>query len=394
MVAESQVRGMAAHESGILRRGLLWFLSLWLVLTWTAGCQGPGSTAAAPAAQPGPEATALATQNGGQGTQPAAREVQVKMVRPHTGKVAGGQPTITVEKDVCDLGEVGVDTKLTGQFKFTNTGNAPLEITGVQGCCGVTLKGVQAGQQYAPGQSGALEFDYQALSIPNPKLARMVYLQTNDPEHKMISLTIKAVIVRRVDYKPEVLKLVLKQVNAGCPDITLKSLDGRPFSITDFKATAGSITAEFDPQAKATEFVLKPKADLAKLEHNMRGRVSIAVTHPECSTVDLPYDVLPEFTVSPPNIMMFGLKAEKSVERDIWILNNYQQDFEIESVTSQKGTIKLVEKTKKDNRYQLRIEVTPPRREGGSTLVSDMLNVKIRNGQTLLIPFRGFYQDR
>jgi hypothetical protein len=316
------------------------------------------------------------------------------MVRPHTGKVAGGQPTITVEKDVCDLGEVGVDTKLTGQFKFTNTGNAPLVVTGAQGCCGVTLKGVQAGQEYAPGQSGTLEFDYQALSIPNPALARIVYLRTNDPEHKIISLTIKAVIVRRVDYKPEVLKLVLKQANAGCPDITLKSLDGRPFSIADFKATAGSITAEFDPQAKATAFVLKPKADLAKLEHNLRGRVSIAVTHPECSTVDLSYDVLPEFTVSPPNIMMFGLKAEKSGERDIWILNNYQEDFEIESVTSQKGTIKLVEKTKKDNRYQLRIEVTPPRREGGSTLVSDMLNVKIRNGQTLLIPFRGFYQDR
>jgi hypothetical protein len=369
-------------------------LSLWLIVMWAAGCQGPGSTATTPAEQQGPEATALSTQGAGEESKPAAKEVQVKVVRPHVGKVSGGQPKITVEKDVCDLGEVGVDTKLTGQFKFTNAGNAPLLITGVQGCCGVTLKGVQAGQEYAPGQSGTLEFDYQALSIPNPALARMVYLQTNDPEHKILSLTIKAVIVRRVDYKPETLKLVLKQANAGCPDITLKSLDGRPFSITDFKATAGAITADFDPRAKATEFVLKPKADLAKLEHNMRGRVSIAVTHPECSTVDLPYDVLPEFTVSPPNIMMFGLKAEKSVERDIWILNNYQEDFEIESVTSQKGTIKLVEKTKKDNRYQLRIEVTPPRREGGSTLVSDMLNVKIKNGQTLLIPFRGFYQDR
>ena len=385
---------MVAHRNGTsLWRGL-WFLTLWLVMVWAAGCQGPGATADTPAAQQGQEATALATPGTPEEPKPAAPEVKVKAVRPYFAKASGGQPRIAVEKDVCDLGEVGVDTKLSGQFKFTNTGNGRLVIVGVQGCCGVTLKGVQAGQDYAPGQSGTLEFDYQALSIPNPALARMVYLQTNDPEHKIVSLTIKAVIVRRVDYKPEVLKLVLKQANAGCPDITLKSLDGRPFSITDFKATAGSITAEFDPQAKAAVFVLKPKADLVKLEHNMRGRVSIAVTHPECSTVDLPYDVLPEFTVSPPNIMMFGLKAEKSVERDIWILNNYQEDFEIESVTSQKGAIKLVGKTKVDNRYQLRIEVTPPRREGGSTLVSDMLNVKIKNGQTLPIPFRGFYQDR
>ncbi|MCL5283079.1 MAG: DUF1573 domain-containing protein [Planctomycetes bacterium] len=369
-------------------------MSLWLTLIWMAGCHGPGATASVSAEQQEPEATAPATQGAAEEPKPAAEEVKVKAVRLHLGKAAGGRPRIAVEKDVCDLGEVGVDSRLTGQFKFTNSGNAPLVITGVQGCCGVTLKGLKAGDEYAPGQSGTLEFEYQALSIPNPKMARIVYLQTNDPDHKILGLTIKAAVVRRVDYKPEVLKLVLKQANAGCPDITLKSLDGRPFSITDFKATAGSITADFDPQAKATEFLLKPKVDMGKLEHNMRGRVSIAVTHPECKTIDLPYDVLPEFTVSPPNIMMFGLKPEKSVERDIWILDNYQEDFEVESVTSQKGLIKLVEKTKKDNRYQLRIEVTPPRREGGSTLVSDTLSVKIQNGQTLPIPFRGFYRDR
>jgi hypothetical protein len=385
---------MVAHRNGTsLWRGL-WFLTLWLAVVWGAGCQRPGAMATTPATQPGPEATALSAQGAEEESKPAAGEVRIRMVRPYVGKTSGGQSTITVEKDVCDLGEVGVEAKLTGQFKFTNTGNAPLRITGVQGCCGVTLKGVQAGEEYAPGQSGTLEFEYQASYIPNPKMARIVYLQTNDPDHKIISLTIKAAVVRRVDFKPEVLKLVLKQANAGCPDITLKSLDGQPFSIVDFKATAGSITADFDPRAKATEFVLKPKVDMTKLEHNLRGRVSIVVTHPECSAVDLPYDVLPEFTVSPPNIMMFGLKPEKSVERDIWILNNYQEDFEIESVTSQKGLIKLASKAKVDNRYQLRIEVTPPRREGGSTLVSDMLNVKIKDGQTLPIPFRGFYQDR
>jgi hypothetical protein len=369
-------------------------LGLWLVVMWGAGCREPGATADAPEIQPGLEATDLAAPGAAEESKPAAPEVRFTPVRPRVGRLSGGQPGITVEKDVCDLGEVGVDTKLTGQFKFKNTGNAPLMITGVQGCCGVTLKGVKAGQEYEPGQSGTLEFDYQAPFIPNPKMARIVYLQTNDPENKIVSLTIKAAVVRRVDYKPEVLKLVLKQANGGCPDIVLKSLDGRPFSVTDFKATANSITAAFDPQAKATEFVLKPQADLEKLKHNLRGRVRIAVTHPECSAVDLAYDVLPEFTVSPPNIMMFGLKPEKSVERDIWILNNYQEDFEIESVSSQKGTIKLAGRTKVDNRCQLRIEVTPPRRAGGSTLVSDTLNVKIKDGQTLPIPFRGFYQDR
>ena len=122
---------MVAHRNRTSLWGGLWLLSLLLIMTWTAGCRGPGSTAATPAAQPRPEATALSTQGTAEEPKPAAREVRVKVVRPHVDNRSGGQPRIVVEKDVCDLGEVGVDTKLTGQFKFTNTGNAPLEIVGV-----------------------------------------------------------------------------------------------------------------------------------------------------------------------------------------------------------------------------------------------------------------------
>jgi len=379
---------MVAHGNrGSLLLGLR-FCTLGLAVMWMAGCQGPGSTATVPAVQQGPAQTA------GEPSQSAASAVQVKVVKPVVGKVSGRQPQITFEKDTLDLGEVGVGAKLTGQFKFTNTGAAPLKITLVQGCCGVTTKGVEVGQEYAPGQSGTLEFDYHALTMPNPAVTRVLYLQTNDPACKITTLTIKAAIVRRVDYKPEVLKLVLRRENGGCPDITLTSLDRRPFSITGFEATANSITAEFDPGAKATEFVLKPKVDLAKLEQNMRGRVSINLTHPECSNVELTYDVLPEYTISVPNIMMFGLKPGQVVAREIWILSNYEDDFEIESVLSPKGIIKLVEKTKAGNRYQLRVEVTPPPREGGTIVVSDTLEIKIKGGKTLTIPLRGFYQDR
>ena len=116
----------------------LWLLSLCLAVTYMAGCQEPSSTV----------------------TAQAAGGVQIKAMKPEADEVSGGQPKIMVEKDVCDLGEIGIDTKHTGQFKFTNTGNAPLKIILVQTCCGVAVKGVEAGQEYAPGWSGTLEFDY------------------------------------------------------------------------------------------------------------------------------------------------------------------------------------------------------------------------------------------
>jgi len=392
MIASNQMKGMTVCRMG---RGLplgLWLLLLGLTVTWMAGCQGPASAPKTPAVARQSEAAAPAPQSKTEAAKPAPAEVQTQPVKPAEANVAAGAPKITVEKDICDLGDIGVGTKHKGQFKFTNTGAAPLKMTLVQSCCGVTIKGVEVGQQYAPGQTGILDFDYQAPDGPSPSVVRKLYLQTNDPDQKVTTLTIKSAVVRRIICKPEVLKLLLKKSNAGCQEIVLTSLNDQPFSITDFKATAGTITAEFKPGVKATEFVLQPKVDMAKLEQNMRGQISIDLTHPDCNNVRVLYDTLPEFEVTPPMLTMFGLKAGQAVQREIWILSNYQDDFEIESATSPKGTIKLVDKTKASNRYQLRIEVTPPTRKPEETLTSDVLEIKIKNGPTLSIPFRGFYQ--
>jgi hypothetical protein len=258
----------------------------------------------------------------------------------------------------------------------------------------VAIKGVEAGQEYAPGQSGTLEFDYQAPAIPNPAVSRVLSLQTNDPAHSTISLTIKASVVRRIECKPESLKLILRRPNAGCPDIVLTSLDHRPFSIKELRATSDVIMAPFDSHAKATEFVLKPQVDMARLAQNMSGKISIDLTHPECTNVQLLYSVLPEFTISPPNIILFNLRAGRAVQQGISIFSNYQGGFEIESTSSQKGAAKLLECAKVANGCQLRIEITPPAQETRNMSLSDMLQVKVKNGPTLPIPLRGFYQDK
>ncbi len=130
---------------------------------------------------------------------------------------------------------------------------------------------------------------------------------------------------------------------------------------------------------------------MEKLQRNLRGQIIISLTHPECSNVRLLYDVLPEFTINPVQLMLFNLKANQGIQRDIWILANYDDEFEIESVSSQKGTVKLLEQTKKGNRYQLRVEVTPPVPENERSVLSDVLEVKVKGKDKLSIAVRGFY---
>jgi hypothetical protein len=299
-------------------------------------------------------------------------------------------PKITFVKTVHDFGEVGPGTTQTTRFEFTNEGTAPLRITEVQSCCGVVARGVKAGQVYAPGRSGALEVTFRAGDQPAPFQKRL-RIASNDPLHGVATLTIQAKIARRIDHTPSRLRLFLKKENAGAKDITLTSLDGREFSITGFRATQNAISADFDRHAKGTKFVLKPKADMEKLKRNLRGWVQIDLTHPECKSVRLHYDVLPEYSFDLEQILLFNLKAGQAVNREIWLLNNYRDDFEIESVSSQKGTVKLLGKEKIENRYRLKLQITPPQLAGEKAVMSDAIEIKIKDGETLTLSVRGFY---
>ncbi|MEN6578266.1 MAG: DUF1573 domain-containing protein [Phycisphaerales bacterium] len=393
MTGRYAIRGVYGRRGGALMLSLRFLLVCTLIAVLT-GCRSEATKEETPALPAGTDVVQAAE------TQPAVSDAN------------GPGAKITVEKPVLDLGDIGTDSKVSGKFSFTSSGTDTLKIVKVHSCCGVTIRGVEAGQEYAPGKTGVLEFDYVTGSTPLSDVKRELRFQTNDPDQKFVSLTIKANIVRRVDVDPKRLRLFLKQENAGCGDITVRSLDGKAFSIRSFRATANSISADFDPNATATEFVLNLKADMEKLQKNVRGVISIDLTHPECGNVRVPFDVLPEFTVNPVHLMLFNMRPGQPMPRDVWVLSNYRDDFEVESVSSQKGYVTLVEKKKVGNRYLLRIEVVPPAQDSekdvasassqgqnaspadtqnANTMTADMLEVKIKDGDTLSIPIRGFY---
>jgi hypothetical protein len=319
------------------------------------------------------------------------QEVKVEVVPSQ--KPQARAPKMVLAKTVHDFGEVGPGTAQNARFEFTNEGNAPLKIVRVHSCCGVVTRGVKAGQVYAPGESGALELDYRASTQPG-SMTRHLYIESNDPKLASASMTITAKIVPRISYEPTRLKLFTNAENAGAKDITLTSLDGRPFSVKGFRATAGALTADFDPTVEATKIVLKPKVNIERLKRNNRGRIRIDLTHPECENVSLLYDVLSEFTVDHEQIMLFNLKAGESVKREVWVMSNYQKEFEIESVSSQKGFVELLDQRKQDSRYGLTLEITPPAVESDRAVMSDVVEVKIKGGTTLSIACRGFYQGK
>jgi hypothetical protein len=220
---------------------------------------------------------------------------------------------------------------------------------------------------------------------------RQLGLLSNDLTNPEIKLTLKAKIVAKVSWDPERVKLCLDEENAGCPKLKLKSLDGQQFSITDIKSTGDCITAQYDPNTKATEFDIELKADTEKLAKNLKGRVYISLTHPEAKMATVLFDVIPKFTVTPPLIIVFNAESQKPIVRKISVLNNYKEEFEIESSSSKDDTMKILDQKKITNGYQLEVEIMPPMPEEGKIKFSDVLSINIKDGEKLAVTCNGYY---
>lgn len=302
-------------------------------------------------------------------------------------------PKITFENLIYDFGEIDPAIKIIGEFNFKNTGNAPLKITKIDKCCGATTKLDKSSQEYLPGESGKLTVEYHS-SWRSSIMTRNLHVHSNDKENPKIKLTIKAEIVAKVDYEPKNIGFALNSENANCPEITINCLDNRPFAITNFKSPGNCITADVNSTVQATKFVLNPKVDIEKLQKHPNGNVEITLTHPSFPRITISYNTVPKFKINPPVLIIFDAKPQTSVKRDVWILNNYGENFEIESTSSENNTIKVLSQEEITNGYHLEVEITPPANEGEQKLFTDTLTIGIKDSnEPLEITCRGFYHS-
>lgn len=312
------------------------------------------------------------------GCQKQAIEPETEVTSP----AAGTKPQITFEKTIYDFGEIAAGKKYSGQFKFTNTGSGILKIIEVKRCCGavVTLDK----KELSPGQNGILKVEYTSGRMAGP-VEKELRVYSNDKTNSKVDLTIKAQVVIRVDYQPQRIDLLLNKENAGCPEITIRSLDKQPFSIKSFQSTGDTITADFDPSVEATKFVLEPKVHPEKHLKHQGGLVAIGLTHPELDKVNIRFTTKQRFQLKPTGVFLLNPLPDKPSLNKVSIVSNYGEEFEIESTTSEKGMAKVVNQQAIKDGYRLEIEITPPAPDDKTSMFDDMLNVNLKGGETLKI---------
>lgn len=317
---------------------------------------------------------------------------QAKVAAPPEAVAQKGEPKIEFESLVHDFGKVGPGKKLLGEFKLTNTGDAPLKITKVEKCCGAVTKLDK--EQLAPGESGTLKVQYTSSRMAN-KIMKRLYVNSNDKETPRATLTIKAETVLRVDYEPKSLKFLLNEEDLNCPKITLTSNDNKPFSITQFQATNDTLTAEFDTSVQATKFVLEPKVDIEKLQNRSSGLINISLAYPEpeaaSETVTIMFQALSRFSIRPSMLVVMYNKPTEPIKKTLWITNNYGEEFEVESTSIKEGNIKVLSQKKVGNRYQFELQIKPPPVEDVKRF-NDTFTINLKGGEKLEVSCRGIYR--
>lgn len=110
------------------------------------------------------------------------------------GSLMAQQKTAVIQFDQVshDFGKFSEDKKnVTYEFKFKNTGNAPLVISRVTASCGCTTP-EWTKEPVAPGKTGYVKATYNPIGRPGA-FNKSITVFTNTPE-KNVRLTIKGIV--------------------------------------------------------------------------------------------------------------------------------------------------------------------------------------------------------
>ncbi len=327
-----------------------------------------------------------------------AREVQnavesVKNDDSPTEEVKSGEgPKLVVPEQIHDYGKVGPRSRTQGKFLFKNEGKSTLKISRIQSTCGCTVPQLKK-KEYAPGEEGQIDVTFSA-GVREGVTTKNLFIHSNDPENPRFRLQIKAEVVLSVDYSPKTLNLSLLEDNAGLDVIEIKSKDDREFSITNIQDVRDAITIPFNPETKSTMFRLHPQANMEKLKKTPNGTLQIKLSHPETKEVSISYFAPSVFQVTPPRIILREAKPGETIVRDVSILSNYGEKFEIADIEVENGSMEVIEQQMIDDGKvaKLKVAVTPPQPEGNSRYFTDTMRIHLDSGFELEVRSSGWFK--
>jgi len=100
--------------------------------------------------------------------------------------------------------------------------------------------------------------------------------------------------------------------------------------------------------------------------------------------------VLADFRTNPEYIRLLPAKAGEVVTKEIMVISNYDEDFEVESTSSKNGHVKVLRQEKEGKAYKFTVQIAPPVVDK-HLYFSDTFYVNIKDRDKLAINCVGYY---
>jgi hypothetical protein len=171
-----------------------------------------------------------------------------------------GKPDLQFEQKTYDFGTVYKGASVVHKFKFTNKGDAVLNIGKVKTSCGCTAA-LTSSKTINPGESGEIETTFRSKNFRG-RITKKIYVNSNDPDENKIQLVIKGVVLDEVTLEPQ--RIQFNMVEKGAEHskaFHVKQMGEKPLKILDIKSNLDFLSAKVESADKIFDVKKGEKLD-------------------------------------------------------------------------------------------------------------------------------------
>ena len=301
------------------------------------------------------------------------------------------QPKIRFDQPDYDFGEVEAGDEVEHAFVFENAGDDLLSIEKVLTSCGCTGALVTE-QEVPPGGTGEIKATFHTKGFQGA-VKKGLTVESNDPENKLVRLTIGGNVVSEVAVDPRYLDWgILRPGDSPRPKkLSIRFLNGRGLQLEKIQSESPSVVL-----TKKSEDEKRAVYSVALAENlptgRFTGRITIRSNSERVPEVHVPFQgqVQGNAKVIPHILSLGRITPGKVLTRHLRVSKTGKQDFNVQAVKATTEAIATeIHEEKEGERYRIQVTYTPGNEARGR--IAERITILLNDGKEtfLEVPLYG-----
>jgi len=305
------------------------------------------------------------------------------------------QPKIRFDQPDHDFGQVEAGDEVEHTFVFHNAGDGPLSINKVLTSCGCTGALVTE-EEIPPGGTGEIKATFHTKGF-HGDVKKGLTVESNDPENRLVRLTIGGNVVSEVTVEPRYLDWgIPRPGDSPRPKrLSINFLKGRGLQLVNIRSESPSVVL-----TKKSEDENRAVYSVALAENlptgRFTGRITIRSNSERVPEIHVPFQGRVQGNVKViPHIVSLGrIKPGKVFTRHLRVSRTRKQGFTVQEVkTTTEAIATEIHEEKEGERYRIQVTYTPGSEDRGT--IAERVTILLNDGKEtfLEVPLYGTVEE-